>query len=333
MRILSPLTTLNTLHFISQKGILIKEGSVLEKLSQVDTIVFDKTGTLTLKQPVVQNIYSCNRVMEDDLLIYAASAEHRQTHPVAQALLAAAEERGLNLKEIEDSRYEVGYGIKVAIASHLVWVGSERLMQLEGISITKEMQEISQHCDSKGYSFIMVAIDGELSGGIELAPAIRPEAQAVINELRQRQIMTYIISGDQEGATKTLAEELRIDRYISEILPEAKSAIVEQLQKEGKTVCFVGDGINDSIALKKADISISLHGAATVATDTAQVVLMDGNLMQIVSLLDIAKQFKQKEKNNLLTTILPGVACIGGVFLFHSGLYASIILYLNPAIS
>jgi len=327
MRILSPLMTLNFLHLISQNGILVKEGGVLEKLSEVDTFIFDKTGTLTLEQPVVHNIYSCNGLDEDELLLYAASAEYRQTHPVARAILAAANERQLNLPEIEDSRYEVGYGIKVTVADRIVRVGSERFMKMEHIVVSPEMKTAYKECGSQGHSLVMIAIDGELSGAIELSPAIRPEAEKVIEELRQRKIMTYIISGDQEHATQALAEKLKVDRYIAEILPEEKSAIVEQLQKEGKTVCFIGDGINDSIALKKADVSISLRGASTAATDAARIILMDEKLTHIRLLLDIAEQFEKKQKDNLIITVVPGVICVGGVFLLHFGIYASIVLY------
>jgi Cu2+-exporting ATPase len=327
MRIFSPLTILNFLHLTSQHGILIKKGYVLEKFSEVDTVLFDKTGTLTLEQPVVHNIYSCKEIDEDELLLYAAAAEYRQTHPVAKALLAAADARNLKLPEIESSQYEIGYGIKVFVDGRIVRVGSERFMAMEKIAVPAEIKEIHQECGRQGHSFVMIAINGELSGAIELAPAIRPEAEKVIKELRQRKIVTFIISGDQEHATRILAERLQVDHYIAEVLPEEKSAIVEELQQKGKTVCFVGDGINDSIALKKADVSISLRGAATSATDTAQIVLMDEKLTNIGLLLDLAKKFEERQANNLITTIVPGVICIGGVFLSHVGIYTSMMLF------
>ncbi len=329
MRILAPLSTLNFLRVTSHDGILIKDGSALEGLTHVDTVIFDKTGTLTLEQPRVANIYSYNGLSDDALLTYAAAAEYRQTHPVAKAILAAADERKLNLPEIEESRYDIGYGIRVLLDDQVIRVGSSRFMEIEGIDSPAHMREIEEDCGVKGYSLVMVSIDDELSGAIELHPVIRSETGQLIRQLRQRNISTCIISGDHEHPTQTLARELGIDHYFANTLPEHKAEIISQLQKNGKTVCFVGDGINDSIALKKADVSVSLRGAATVATDTAQIVLMDEKLTHLNCLLDIARKFKTNQKRNLMITIIPGVICTGGVFLFHFGIYTSMILFFG----
>lgn len=329
MRLLAPLTTLTFLNLMSRRNILIKEGSALEGLTQVNTILFDKTGTLTLEQPRVGNIYSCNGLSEDVLLAYAAAAQNRQNHPVARAILSAAEELNLTLPETEEGQYEIGYGITVFLDNQEVKIGSGRLMKNQGIDIPDEIKSVQKDCDFQGYSLVMVAVGGELAGAIEICTAIRPEARELVLQLKKRGISTYIISGDTEAPTRTLAQELGIEHYFAGTLPEHKAEIVEQLKQEGRTICFVGDGINDSIALKKADVSVSLHGASTVAIDTAQVVLMDKNLLHLVHLLDIAKHFKVNQKKNIIISTAPCIVCIGGVFLLHWGIYASMLMYFG----
>lgn len=327
MRILGPMSTLNFLRIASENGILIKDGRALEKLAKTDTVVFDKTGTLTVEQPYVNKLHSCNGISEETLLTYVAAAEFRQNHPVARAILTAANERKLSLPDIEDASYEAGYGIRVKLSERLIRVGSKRFMEMENIPVPQDIKAIQETCGIQGYSLVMLAVDNQLSGAIELRPAIRPEAKQVVRELHQQNISTCIISGDHEQPTRTLAHKLEIDRYYADTLPEQKAEIIEQLQKEGKTVCFIGDGLNDSIALKKADVSISLRGAATAAIDSAQIVLMDDNLASITRLLNISREFKANQKINLAISFIPGVICIGGVFLFHFGIYASMLLY------
>jgi heavy metal translocating P-type ATPase len=332
MRILSPLSMLTFLNLTSQKGVLIKDGRSLQLLNKIDTIVFDKTGTLTLEQPHVGNIYTCREISENELLSYAATAEYKQTHPIAKAILQTANERGLNLPEIEEAKYEIGYGIKVSLSrsstqsEEIIRVGSARFMEMEKIVIPAEIKEIHQSGHEKGYSFVYVAINNQLYGAIELRATIRPEAKQIIRELQERNMLIYIISGDNEQPTKKLAQELGIKHYFAETLPENKANLVEKLQQEGKFVCFVGDGINDSIALKKANVSISIRGASSIATDTAQIVLMDQSLNQLIQVFKIAWHFEQNMKVNLMATILPGLVTICGVYFLHFGIIHSIIL-------
>jgi heavy metal translocating P-type ATPase len=327
MRTLAPLSILNFLRVASQSNILIKDGRALEQLKEVDTIVFDKTGTLTLEQFQVKKLYACKGFSEEKVLIHAAIAEYRQTHPIAQAIVVAAQGQGFCLPKIEDGHYEVGYGIKVSLKNQVIRVGSERFMAMEGIAIPGKIRTIQRNCHAEGNSLIMVAINNEMAGAIALQVTIRPEAKRVIAQLRQRDLSIYIMSGDQEPPTQTLAMELGINDYFANRLPEDKSQLVEELQKQGKKVCFIGDGINDSIAMQKASVSISLRGATTVATDTAQIILMGENLTHLPLLFDIAGRFDKNMKKNLLISIVPGVICIGGVFLLNFGLYTSMILY------
>ncbi|MEK8015763.1 MAG: heavy metal translocating P-type ATPase, partial [Candidatus Parabeggiatoa sp.] len=329
MRLISPISVLNYLKILSEHGILVKDGRALELLDRVDTVVFDKTGTLTLDQPHIGNIYICVGIgiTENKLLMYAASAEYRQTHPIAMAILEAAKQREINLPPISEAAYEIGYGIKVKVDEVLVRVGSIRFMEMEGIVIPDEMRNLQDQGFEEGYSLIGVAINEQLGGMIELHPTIRPEVKSILRGLKQRGMSLYIISGDHEKPTQRLAMELGIDHYFAETLPENKADLIEKLQQEGRNVCFVGDGINDSIALKKANVSISIKGATTVATDTAQIVLMDGTLSQLDKLFHIASDFEDNMKNNFKISMIPGIFCIAGVYVFHFGVISGIAIY------
>ena len=333
MRLLGPVSLLNYLQLTSLNGILIKDGRALEQIRNVDTVVFDKTGTLTLEQPHVGAIYACNGYDEMTLLTYAAAAEHRQTHRIACAIIQAATEQGLTLPTVSDASYQVGYGIQVVLDGKLVRVGSNRFMAMEAIAIPIEIDTLAQSAHSEGHSLVYVAVDEQLAGVIELHPTVRPEAKRIVNALHQRGIETYIISGDNEGPTRALAKQLGIDNYFAETLPENKAQLIRQLQQEGRFVCFVGDGINDSIALKTAQVSISLRGATTIATDTAQIILIDETLNQLERLFILADEFEANMQINLITTIVPAVVIIGGVFLGVVGYASGLVLFWAGGIS
>jgi len=327
MRLLGPLSNISFLRIASKNGILVKDGRALENLAKADTVVFDKTGTLTMDEPYVSTIHSFSDYSEQSILYYAAAAEKRQSHPIAKAIISAANKNALIFPEIEDGIYEIGYGVKGILSGLVIRVGSRRYMEMENIILPKELNRIYEKCALNGYSLVLISIDDKLSGAIELHPTMRPNAKQTIKMLKQSGITTYIISGDQIEPTKALAEELDIDHYFADTLPEQKAKRIDQLRKEGRTVCFIGDGINDSIALKKADISISLRGASTAAVDSAQIVLMDESLSCLSALFNIVNKFKNNRETNLIITLIPGAICIGGVFLFGFGIYQAMALF------
>ena len=313
MRFSVPLTMLNYLRIASHKGLLIKDGRSLEQLPKVDTVVFDKTGTLTLEQPHVGKIYSGEGFSEREVLYYTAAAEYRQTHPIAKAVLDAAAQQGVVLPSIDDAQYSIGYGIGVSLEGRSVRVGSARFMQREHIPLPEIFEMLEQQAHEQGYSLIYTALDGVLCGVVELHPTLRPEAREVVRALRRRGLKVYILSGDHAGPVKNLATQLGVDEYIAETLPEDKSRVIEELQQGGKAVCFVGDGINDSIALKRAAVSVSLQDASHVAIDSAQVVLMNKNLRQLLSAFELAERFKFNQYLAIdIGTVAPSLICMGG---------------------
>lgn len=237
LRIVGPLSMLNFLRLSAQQGILIKEAGALELLQDVDTVVFDKTGTLTLEQPQVQQIYTYHGWSAADVLAYAAAAESRQSHPIARAIIDAAAAQGLSLPPMDDARYEVGYGIKVTPDHKTVHVGSERFFALEALPVPDEVADLQAAVHQQGHSLVLVGVDGEFSGAIELAPTVREEARTIIQTLQERGKTIYIISGDQEQPTRHLAELLGIEHYFANTLPAHKAALIEQLQQAGNNVC------------------------------------------------------------------------------------------------
>jgi heavy metal translocating P-type ATPase len=325
LRILAPLGTFTHLKLASQQGILVKDGRALESLMKVDTMLFDKTGTLTNKALSVFKIILCDDYGEDELLTYAAAAECKMTHPIAKAILAKASH--LTLPSIDDSNYQMGYGITVNIENRLIQVGSARFMKTEGITLPNQIEQAMSDAHTQGHSLVMVAVNRQLIGAIELQSVVRSEVKQLVANLRQHGIKHLaIVSGDHKQPTKKLAEELGMDDYFYDILPQQKANIVEQLQKQGKSVGFVGDGINDTIAMKTANVSISLTGASSIATDVAEVVLMDGTLHHMTDLFDIAKQLKSNLQTSLGITLVPTVINLSGAFFFNIGFTTAVVI-------
>lgn len=327
MLISGPLSMLSHLNLASHHGILVKDARSLEKLHSVDTLVFDKTGTLTLEQPEVSAVYCCADLLEEQVLFYAALAEQRQTHPIAKAVSAAAAQRGLNITAPDAVAYEVGFGVTVQHRGQHIQVGSSRFMQQSRIYASADMENTQAHCRQNGSSLVMVAVDGHLIGALELRSQLRPEIQALIEKLHRRGLKLCIMSGDHEQPTRHLAQRLGIDSYFAEVLPEGKADNIRQLQQSGHTVCFVGDGINDAIALQQADVSVSLRGATSVATDCAQIVLMDQSLQKLDQLFDIAEDFNKNLDRTMRLAYIPGSILIAGVFLLHFGMPTALLLY------
>ena len=328
MAVVSSVVMLNYLQKISHAGILIKNGEVLDVLPKVDTIVFDKTGTLTVVQPTVGLIHCLDGYDENTILGMAAAAEYKQTHPVAQAILQEAELRQITPPATGERAYEVGYGLSVELDGQQLRVGSVRFMEKEGLPVPEVFQTVIDQADSEGISVIMVAFGDLVIGAIELLPSIRPEAAEVIRVLREEKLAqsSYIVSGDADAPTKELAGTLGIDHYFAEVLPQHKADIIAQLQAEGKTVCYIGDGINDAIALKQADVSISICGASTVATDTAQIVLMHDHLMLVCHLLRTAREMDKTMDDCFKSILTPSIIGAGGALLLGFNLIDTVLL-------
>ena len=286
-----------------------------------------KLGTLTLAQPHVGHIYTCGLYQAETILKYAATAEQKQPHPVARAILQAATERQVRLVHAETAVYQIGFGLTADIGRQRVHVGSLRFIEREGLAIPATIRHAQAECHSQGHSLVCVAIDGQLAGAIELQATIRPEAKRMIRVLRQHGIRSMaIISGDAEPPTQKLATELGIHQYYAETLPEDKAQLIAQLQKSGRSVCYIGDGINDALAMKQADVSISLRGASSVATDTAEVILMNESLSQLPELFRLSREYAPNMQLSAAAIVAPSLLGVGGALFLNFGLMYSAVL-------
>jgi len=326
IRVAAPTAVMASLANAVRHGIVIKRGGALEILPKIDMFVFDKTGTLTRETPEVSKILCTNgRFTEMDILSYAAAAEQRFEHPVAKAILEKANELNVTLPKKDESRYHVGFGVEVGINDYLVKVGSRRFMERERISVPETFSEEINEVQRRGGSAVFVAINEKLAGAIELRSSDRPEAYSIIQYLNERNIDSILISGDHEGPTRNLAEKLGINCYYSQVLPQDKAQYVKKFQKEGRKVAMVGDGINDSIALSLADISISMRGASSVAVDSSDVILMDGNLAKLPHLFEISYNLRKNINRSFALIVYPNTFCIMGALFGIFGLGASLL--------
>jgi heavy metal translocating P-type ATPase len=333
IRMAAPLGMLSSLTLCAQQGILVKDGRALELMRRVDVVLFDKTGTLTQDRPEVGQIVTRKNYSPEKVLTLAATAEQNFGHPIAKAILERFNELGVPLLPMETSEYQMGLGISVVIEAELVRIGSRRFLELERIPIPPDLRDELSRIHEEGNSFVCVAIDEEVAGVIELRAALRPEVEQTIKGLRARGIKHMaIISGDHKAPTRRLATQLGMDRYFAEVLPQHKGECVQLLQKEGHRVCFVGDGINDSIALKKADVSISLRGASSIATDTAQVVFMQESLEKLCAFVDVSRSLERNVQRSWQMILIPNGLCIAGVFMFGFNIWHSVMFNNASAI-
>ncbi|MEN8218355.1 MAG: heavy metal translocating P-type ATPase [Pseudomonadota bacterium] len=327
IRVLPALQTFNHITLASKNSILIKDGRVLEELVKVDTVLFDKTGTLTKIELEVGQIISCDDLSADEILRYAAIAESRLNHPLARAIVKQAELQHLHLPDTDHANYQIGYGVTVQMNGQTIQVGSARFMETQGIMPTA-IKIANEQAQQTGDSLVMVAVDQKLKGAIEIQPQLRPEVKAVMADLRQRGIkQLVIVSGDHQKPTQKLAKELGMDDYFYEVLPQEKAQLIRDLQAAGHKVCFIGDGLNDAVAMKQANVSICLSDAASITSDMAQVLFLDDNLSHLCELFDISKQLNSRLQNSMLFWGGFGVSNTAAVTMLHFGLTKSTLLF------
>lgn len=322
------IANLTFLNRAAKAGIMVKDGRGLEALRTIDTVLFDKTGTLTNDVPAIARIISLDGdYAEETLLRLAASAEQRLSHPIARSLRSAAEQRQIELEDIVEEDYCLGMGIGVQVGKRRVEIGSDRFMAARQIDLPLSIDAVLKDARRDGHSTVLMAVNGMLVGVFEFVATVRPEVPEMLARLRKIGVKSFgIVSGDNREPTKALAEQLGIEAYYYEVLPERKAEIVRLLQAESRKVCFVGDGINDAIAMSQADASISLKGASSIATDAAQIVLMDGSLRNLVSSFVISRQFDRGLRWNLSLMLAPVWLNVFSVYTVGIGVVTAILI-------
>ena len=294
----------------ARRGILIKNGEALERARKIDVVMLDKTGTLTEGRPKVTEVIALEaEIALDTVLCLAASLERLSEHALGQAVVHAAQEKGLTTESVEDFANVAGSGVKGRIENASVLVGNARLMRDEGIGLGETLTQIEAH-QAKGQTVVVVARNGRPIGLIEIADALKSDAKEAIAELRAEGIIPVMITGDNRKAAEAIARELNIEHAFAEVLPQDKARHVQRLQKEKKRVAFVGDGINDAPALAQADLGIAIGTGTDIAIEAGNIVLVKGSPLKIIEALRLSRLTFRTIKQNLFWAFFYNIAAI-----------------------
>lgn len=281
-------------------GILIKSGEALEICHKVDAVILDKTGTITEGKPRVTDIISeSGELTPDELLLAAASCEQMSEHPLGQAIVLAAKEKGLPLNMPESFESITGAGILTTLKGRKVAVGNRRLLDALKLEAGKELTARASVCADEGKTPMYVSIDGRLAGLICVADTIKDTSIQAVEQIRSLGVRVYMVTGDNEKTARYIGSLAHVDEVIAEVLPEDKAAVVKDLQSQGKTVMMVGDGINDAPALVQADVGCAIGNGSDIALESGDVVLMKSDLMDVYRAIKLSKATIRNIKQNL----------------------------------
>jgi manganese/zinc-transporting P-type ATPase C len=319
IRVAAPTAVLSTMTQAARSGIIIKSGRHMERLAEVDTVVFDKTGTLTRGAPEVIDIVPYQSTIDARTLIgLAAAAESRLQHPVAEALRRRADQIGALAPVCDEPNYSVGMGVEAFVDGRFVHVGNERYMRKLGIAIDRAAGD-KQRLEEAGYSCLHLAIDGALAALVPYADQIRPESYGCIRRLHALGVRdTVMLTGDNAIVARAVSERLGLSRFVADMLPTDKAEVVQLLQREGRVVAMIGDGINDSPALSFADVGISMKHGAEVTHESADVMLMEDSLDKLVEAIEVSRGAISLIKQNYgivigMNTLALGLALPSGL--------------------
>jgi Cu2+-exporting ATPase len=300
----------------ARHNILIKDAATLEGVSRTSAIVLDKTGTLTEGKPALTDVVAREGFEEDELLGLVASAERGSEHPLAEAIVNGARERGLALSEASQFDSIAGHGIRATVDRRTLLIGNAKFMRDQRVEAS-DLEQRAAELASAGKTPMFIAVDGQAAGLVAVADTIKPSAAEAIRRLKAQGIEPVMITGDNKRTAEAVAAQLGITRFFAEVLPADKANHVKALQAEGKQVAMVGDGVNDAPALAQADTGIAIGAGTDVAIETADVVLMKSDPLDILDALTVSKATVRKMKQNLFWAAIYNILAIpvaAGVF-------------------
>ncbi|KXT98486.1 Lead, cadmium, zinc and mercury transporting ATPase / Copper-translocating P-type ATPase [Streptococcus oralis] len=306
----------------AKMGVLLKNGTVLQEIQKVQTLVFDKTGTLTEGKPVVTDIIGD----EVEVLGLAASLEEASQHPLAEAIVKRASEAGLEIQTVENFQALHGKGVSGQINGKQVLLGNAKM--LDGMDISNAYQEKLEELEKEAKTVVFLAVDNEIKGLLALQDIPKENAKLAISQLKKRGLKTVMLTGDNAGVARAIADQIGIEEVIAGVLPEEKAHEIHKLQSAGK-VAFVGDGINDAPALSVADVGIAMGAGTDIAIESADLVLTTNNLLGVVRALDMSKKTFNRILLNLFWAFIYNVAGIP----IAAGVFSGIGLVLNPELA
>ena len=279
-------------------GILIKNGDTLENAGKIDVAAFDKTGTITEGQPEVDDVI-CYGISENELVELAASVEKNSNHPIAKAIVRKANDMNLELNQTSSFENITGKGLKAQINDKDILAGNKKLLESQDIEIPQSVLEEYGRLEDLSKTIILIGVDREIKGILSLSDKIKANSKRTIEELHKMGIETYMLTGDNKKTASTVASAVGIDNVCAGVLPENKLDIVKNLQKEDKTVLFVGDGINDAPALTQANIGVAMGNGTDIAMESGDIVVMEGDLENVVAAVQFSKKVMTRIKENL----------------------------------
>ena len=306
----------------AERGILFRNGAALEHASKTDTVVLDKTGTITTGKPTVTDIVS--DIDADELLALAAACEAGSEHLLGEAVVAYAKANELYTENAENFEYSVGSGVSAVIRGRKIYVGNKAFVKNHG-----RFEGVAAELAESGKTSVYVADDDKVLGVIAIADAIKDSAVECISELKKRGVSVYMLTGDNERTARAIAAQVGIENVISDVKPNGKSDVINELKKQGKTVCMVGDGINDAPALAASDVAITVSSGTDIAAETSDIVLMKNNLLDIPRTIRISAAVTRNIKQNLFWAFAYNVI---GIPIAAGVLYAFGGPLLNPMI-
>ena len=307
----------------AKMGVLIKNGEVLQEVSNIDTVVFDKTGTITVGKPVVTDIVGDAK----KVLTIAASLEESSEHPLASAILQKAKDKEISTVKVEKFEAIEGKGMRANYNGQVAFVGSNRL--LVDVNISREIASRAEKLQNEAKTVVYVGLDGKIIGLVAIQDVPKPSSKDAIKELKARGLMTVMLTGDNKRVAQAIADEVGIDRVIAEVMPNDKAQQIKELQDKGKKVAFVGDGINDAPALSTADVGIAMGSGTDIAIDSGGIVLVRNDLRGVVRALDISKKTFNRIKLNLFWALIYNVIGIP----IAAGLFAFVGFTLSPELA
>ncbi len=313
----------------AEQGILIKGGEGLEQAHKVDTVVMDKTGTLTTGKPKVTDVVAAEKVSEKDILEVAAAAEVGSEHPLGKAIVEAAREKGIDFKEAEKFIAIPGYGIDATYNGKRVVIGTRLFLTDNEIDISL-LENKLKGIEEQGKTAVLIAYEGKVIGAIAIRDNLKPHSAEAVTELHKMGMKVIMLTGDNTRTAKAIAEEAGIKKFFAEVLPDGKAGKIKELQNAGKNVAMVGDGINDSPALAQADVGIALGSGTDVAIETADIVLIRDNLLDVVAAMQMSRKTISKIKQNLFWALFYNITAIP---IAMGVLFPSLGFLLQPAIA
>ena len=293
----------------AEMGVLFRKGEALQALADVEVIALDKTGTVTEGKPTLTDLVVADGFDRDRVLGLIAAVEAQSEHPIAEAIVSGARSENLAVPDATDFRSITGYGVVAAVAGHQVMVGADRYMTREGVDIAA-LLDTEKDLASRGRTALYAAVDGKLAAVIAVSDPVKPSSRTAIAALHERGFQVAMITGDKSETAEAIARETGIDHVIAEVLPDGKVAALEDLREGGRKIAFVGDGINDAPALAHADVGIAIGTGTDVAIESADVVLMSGDLRGVVNAAFVSKRTMSNIHQNLLWAFGYNVALI-----------------------